>query len=62
MQVRNLEGTEAMVVVMKERSTEEQIEQVVARLVDMGMDVHRSTGVRPGPSSASSARDVLTPR
>ena len=33
-----------MVVVMKERSTEEQIEQVVARLVDMGMDVHRSTG------------------
>src|SRR6476646_10408681 len=33
-----------MVVVMKERSTEAQIEQVVARLVDMGMDVHRSTG------------------
>jgi 3-deoxy-7-phosphoheptulonate synthase len=33
-----------MVVVMKERATQEQIEQVVARLVDMGMDVHRSTG------------------
>src|ERR1700710_1195935 len=33
-----------MVVVMKERSTEAQIEQVVSRLVDMGMDVHRSTG------------------
>ena len=33
-----------MVVVMRERATEEQIEQVVARLVQMGMDVHRSTG------------------
>src|SRR3954466_8386283 len=37
--------TEAMVVVMEERATEAQIEQVVARLVEMGMDVHRSTGV-----------------
>jgi 3-deoxy-7-phosphoheptulonate synthase len=34
-----------MVVVMEERATEEQIEIVVARLVGMGMDVHRSTGV-----------------
>src|SRR4029450_7839386 len=34
-----------MVVVMEERATEEQVEQVVARLVEMGMDVHRSTGV-----------------
>src|SRR5580765_2449952 len=42
---RYLEGIEAMVVVMEERATEKQIEQVVARLVDMGMDVHRSTGV-----------------
>jgi 3-deoxy-7-phosphoheptulonate synthase len=40
-----LEETEAMVVVMEERATEQQIEQVVARLVEMGMDVHRSTGV-----------------
>ena len=40
-----LEATEAMVVVMEERATESQIEQVVARLVEMGMDVHRSTGV-----------------
>src|SRR5213596_4420076 len=37
--------TKAMVVVMQERATEEQIAQVVARLVEMGMDVHRSTGV-----------------
>ena len=39
------EATEAMVVVMEERATETQIEQVVARLVEMGMDVHRSTGI-----------------
>jgi 3-deoxy-7-phosphoheptulonate synthase len=30
---------------MEERATEAQIEAVVARLVEMGMDVHRSTGV-----------------
>src|SRR5262244_2044819 len=40
-----VEATEAMVVVMQELATEEQIEKVVARLVEMGMDVHRSTGV-----------------
>src|SRR6187399_3599858 len=34
-----------MVVVMEERASEAQIEQVVKRLVEMGMDVHRSTGV-----------------
>ena len=34
-----------MVVVMEERASQAQIEQVVARLVEMGMDVHRSTGV-----------------
>src|SRR6266478_490094 len=34
-----------MVVVMEERASEAQIEQVVARLTEMGMDVHRSTGV-----------------
>src|SRR5260370_38293802 len=39
------EAKEAMVVVMEERASEAQIEQVVARLVEMGMDVHRSTGV-----------------
>jgi 3-deoxy-7-phosphoheptulonate synthase len=43
--VNSVEGTEAMVVVMEERATEAQIEQVVSRLVEMGMDVHRSTGV-----------------
>jgi 3-deoxy-7-phosphoheptulonate synthase len=34
-----------MVVVMEERASEAQIEHVVARLMEMGMDVHRSTGV-----------------
>jgi len=34
-----------MVVVMEERASETEIEQVVARLIEMGMDVHRSTGV-----------------
>ena len=34
-----------MVVVMQEGASDAQIERVVARLVEMGMDVHRSTGV-----------------
>ncbi|MGC4083821.1 MAG: N-acetylneuraminate synthase family protein [Vicinamibacterales bacterium] len=34
-----------MVVVMQEGATDSQIEQVVKRLVEMGMDVHKSTGV-----------------
>ena len=33
-----------MVVVMQERATEEQVARVVAQLVEMGFDVHRSTG------------------
>jgi 3-deoxy-7-phosphoheptulonate synthase len=33
-----------MVVVMEERATEEQVQKVVAHLVDQGFDVHRSTG------------------
>jgi 3-deoxy-7-phosphoheptulonate synthase len=33
-----------MVVVMKERATESQIDAVIARLVEFGMDVHRSSG------------------
>jgi 3-deoxy-7-phosphoheptulonate synthase len=33
-----------MVVVMEEGASEEQVQNVVAHLVDMGFDVHRSTG------------------
>lgn len=35
-----------MVVVMRENASEEQIESVIARLVDLDFDVHRSTGVK----------------
>ena len=34
-----------MVVVMQEGASDAQVEQVVKRLVEMGMDVHKSTGV-----------------
>jgi 3-deoxy-7-phosphoheptulonate synthase len=34
----------AMVVVMKERATESEIQSVIAHLIEMGFDVHRSTG------------------
>lgn len=33
-----------MVVVMKERATDEQVQSVIAHLVELGMDVHRSSG------------------
>ena len=33
-----------MVVVMKERANDEQVQRVIAQLVEMGFDVHRSTG------------------
>src|SRR6476469_9447199 len=34
-----------MVVVMSERATEAQIDSVIQRLIELGMDVHRSSGV-----------------
>ena len=33
-----------MVVVMRERATDEQVQSVIAKLMEMGFDVHRSTG------------------
>src|SRR5690242_6329510 len=33
-----------MVVVMKERASDSEVEAVIAQLVEQGMDVHRSTG------------------
>src|SRR5918912_2016571 len=35
-----------MVIVMEETATEEQISVVVEKLVQLGFDIHRSTGVR----------------
>src|SRR3989475_3574072 len=34
-----------MVVVMQEGATEDQVQKVIDRLIQMGFDVHRSTGV-----------------
>jgi 3-deoxy-7-phosphoheptulonate synthase len=50
-----------MVVVMAERATEEQIQRVVAQLVDMGFDVHRSTGVARTVIGAVGARATGDP-
>src|SRR3954462_10761619 len=33
-----------MVVVMQERASDDQIQRVISQLVEMGFDVHRSTG------------------
>src|SRR3954470_3337366 len=33
-----------MVVVMQERASDDQVQSVIAKLVEMGFDVHRSTG------------------
>jgi 3-deoxy-7-phosphoheptulonate synthase len=33
-----------MVVVMQERASDEQVQRVIAKLIEMGFDVHRSTG------------------
>ena len=33
-----------MIVVMKERATEAQVDSVISRLIELGMDVHRSSG------------------
>jgi 3-deoxy-7-phosphoheptulonate synthase len=35
-----------MVVVMQEGATEEQVQRVINRLMEMGFDIHRSTGAR----------------
>ena len=35
-----------MIVAMQEQATEEQIQQVIERLIEMGFEVHRSTGAR----------------
>ena len=39
-----LDKEDTMVVVMQERATDEQVQKVIAQLVEMGFDVHRSTG------------------
>ena len=45
-----------MIVAMQESASEEQIQQVIARLVEMGFEVHRSTGARHTVLGAVGAR------
>src|SRR5260221_14147154 len=35
-----------MIVAMQEQATEDQIQHVIERLINMGFEVHRSTGAR----------------
>ncbi len=51
-----------MVVVMKENATEEQIQKVIARLVNMNFDVHRSTGVSKTVIGAIGDKRGVDPR
>jgi 3-deoxy-7-phosphoheptulonate synthase len=46
----------AMIVAMQEQATEEQIQQVIDRLINMGFEVHRSTGARQTVLGAVGAR------
>jgi 3-deoxy-7-phosphoheptulonate synthase len=45
-----------MIVAMQEVATEEQIQQVIERLINMGFEVHRSTGARQTVLGAVGAR------
>jgi 3-deoxy-7-phosphoheptulonate synthase len=51
-----------MVVVMQEGSTEVQIQHVIDRLVELGFDVHRSTGASHTVLGAVGIRDDFDPR
>src|SRR5437763_15300136 len=45
-----------MIVAMQEQASEEQIQQVIERLINMGFEVHRSTGARQTVLGAVGAR------
>jgi 3-deoxy-7-phosphoheptulonate synthase len=47
-----------MIVVMKERATEAQVDSVIARLIELGMDVHRSSGATRTVLGVVSAKKV----
>ncbi len=51
-----------MVVIMQEGATEEQIQHVITRLIGMGFDVHRSTGVNHTVLGAVGAPREVDPR
>ncbi len=51
-----------MVVVMQERATDEQVQRVIAQLVEMGFDVHRSTGALRTVIGAVGGKRQFDPR
>ncbi|MGH7494483.1 MAG: 3-deoxy-7-phosphoheptulonate synthase [bacterium] len=51
-----------MVVVMDENATEEQIQSVISKLIEMSFDVHRSTGVNQTLLGAIGDKRGLDPR
>ena len=51
-----------MVVVMKELANDEQVQRVIAQLVDMGFDVHRSTGALRTVIGAVGGNRAFDPR
>ena len=51
-----------MVVVMEEKASEEQIQSVINRLMGLGFDIHRSTGVRHTVLGAVGAKVDFEPR
>ena len=51
-----------MVVVMKELASDEQIQNVIAQLVEMGFDVHRSTGALRTVIGAVGGSRLFDPR
>src|SRR5919106_915348 len=51
-----------MVVVMEERATDEQVQRVIAQLVEMGFDVHRSTGALRTVIGAVGGNRAFDPR
>ena len=56
------EAGEVMVVVMQERATDEQVQRVISQLVEMGFDVHRSTGALRTVIGAVGGNRVGDPR
>ena len=51
-----------MVVVMQSEASEEQVQKVIDRLVALGFDIHRSTGVSQTVLGAVGVRPDFDPR
>ena len=51
-----------MVIVMDEKATEDQIQNIISKLTDLSFDVHRSTGVNQTVVGAIGDKRGLDPR